>query len=36
VPAPAQPTDDELELERDMEYCVEPEEVLGTRGDIIE
>jgi len=30
-----QPTDDELELERDMEYFVEPEEALGPRtGDL--
>ena len=27
-PAPIQPTDDELELERDMEYFVEPDEAL--------
>jgi DNA-directed RNA polymerase subunit beta' len=34
-PAPVQPTDDELELERDMEYFVEPEEALGPRtGDL--
>jgi DNA-directed RNA polymerase subunit beta' len=34
-PAPVQPTDDDLELERDMEYFVEPEEALGPRtGDI--
>ena len=33
-PPPAQPSDDELELERDMEYFVEPEEALGPRtGD---
>ena len=31
-PAPPQPSDDELELERDMEYFVEPEEALGPRG----
>ena len=32
---PVQPTDDELELERDMEYFVEPEEALGPRtGDL--
>ena len=33
VPPPAlpQPSDDELELERDMEYFVEPEEALGPR-----
>jgi DNA-directed RNA polymerase subunit beta' len=34
-PALPQPSDDELELERDMEYFVEPEEALGPRtGDI--
>jgi DNA-directed RNA polymerase subunit beta' len=34
-PAPVQPTDDELELERDLEYFVEPEEALGPRtGDL--
>jgi DNA-directed RNA polymerase subunit beta' len=33
-PAAPQPSDDELELERDMEYFVEPEEALGPRtGD---
>jgi hypothetical protein len=33
-PALPQPSDDELELERDMEYFVEPEEALGPRtGD---
>ena len=31
---PPLPSDDELELERDMEYFVEPEEALGRRtGD---
>jgi DNA-directed RNA polymerase subunit beta' len=36
-PAPVQPTDDELELERDLEYFVEPEEALGPRtGDLAE
>src|ERR1044072_25506 len=35
-PALPQPSDDELELERDMEYFVEPEEALGTRGDTLE
>ena len=35
-PAPPQPSDDELELERDMEYFVEPEEALGARGETIE
>ena len=34
-PAPVQPTDDELELERDMEYFVELEEAIGPRtGDL--
>jgi DNA-directed RNA polymerase subunit beta' len=34
-PAPPQPTDDELELERDMEYFVEPDEALAPRtGDL--
>src|SRR6266850_241346 len=33
-PPPVQPTDDELELERDMEYFVEPDEALAPRtGD---
>jgi DNA-directed RNA polymerase subunit beta' len=32
-----QPTDDELDLEREMEYLVEPEEALGPAGgDVIE
>jgi len=36
-PPPVQPTDDELELERDMEYFVEPDEALAPRtGDIVE
>ena len=35
-PALPQPSDDELELERDMEYFVEPEEALGPRGLTIE
>jgi hypothetical protein len=30
-PPPPQPSDDELALERDMEYFVEPEEALGPR-----
>ena len=30
-PPVPQPSDDELELERDMEYFVEPEEALGPR-----
>jgi DNA-directed RNA polymerase subunit beta' len=34
-PPLAQPSDDELELERHMEYFVEPEEALGPRtGDL--
>jgi DNA-directed RNA polymerase subunit beta' len=34
-PPPVQPTDDELELERDMEYFVEPDEALAPRtGDL--
>ena len=34
-PALPQPSDDELELERDMEYFVEPEEAIGPRtGDL--
>jgi hypothetical protein len=34
-PAPIQPTDDELELERDMEYFVEPDDALVPRtGDL--
>jgi hypothetical protein len=33
-PPPVQPTDDELELERDMEYFVAPDEALAPRtGD---
>src|ERR1700681_2440463 len=32
-PAPPQPTDEELDLERDMEYFIEPEEAIGTRGE---
>jgi len=38
-PALPQPSDDELELERDMEYFVEPDEALGPvapRGDFVE
>ena len=30
------PSDDEMDLERDMEYFVEPEEALGPRGETIE
>jgi DNA-directed RNA polymerase subunit beta' len=33
-PAPVQPADDELELDREMEYLVEPEEALGRGGEI--
>ncbi len=34
-PAPPQPTDEELDLERDMEYFVEPDEALAPRtGDL--
>src|SRR5690242_5285389 len=33
-PAPPQPSDEELDLERDMEYFVEPEEALGPRETI--
>ena len=34
-PALPQPSDDELELERDMEYFVEPDEAVGPRtGDL--
>ena len=35
-PALPQPTDEELDLERDMEYFIEPEEALGARGETIE
>jgi DNA-directed RNA polymerase subunit beta' len=35
-PALPQPTEDDLELDREMEYLVEPEEALGHRGDLIE
>jgi hypothetical protein len=35
-PPMPQPSDDELELERDMVYFVEPEKALGTRGETIE
>ena len=31
-PPPEQPSDEELELERDMEYFIEPEEALGPRA----
>ncbi len=34
-PAPVQPSDEELELERDMEYFVEPDEAMAPRtGDL--
>ena len=34
-PPPSQPSDDELDRERDMAYFVEPEEALGARtGDL--
>jgi DNA-directed RNA polymerase subunit beta' len=35
-PALPQPTEDDLELDREMEYLVEPEEALGHRGDVLE
>jgi DNA-directed RNA polymerase subunit beta' len=35
-PALPQPSDDELELERDMEYFVEPEDATVPRGDVVE
>jgi hypothetical protein len=31
-----QPTDDELELERDLEYFVEPDEALAPRTGEVE
>jgi DNA-directed RNA polymerase subunit beta' len=35
-PAPIQPAEDDLDLDREMEYLVEPEEALGPRtGDRI-
>ena len=33
-PPVLQPSDDELELDREMEYLVEPEDALGPAGDI--
>src|SRR5205085_11773010 len=33
-PAPPQPTEDDLELDREMEYLIEPEEALGGGGTI--
>ncbi len=35
-PPVLQPSDDELDLEREMEYLVEPEEALGPAADTIE
>ena len=35
-PAPPQPTDEELDLERDMEYFVEPGEALEARRETLE
>ena len=35
-PAPPQPTEEDLELDREMEYLVEPEEALGRRGEPME
>jgi DNA-directed RNA polymerase subunit beta' len=35
-PALPQPTEEDLELDREMEYLVEPEEALGHRGDVVE
>jgi DNA-directed RNA polymerase subunit beta' len=33
-PAPPQPTEEDLELDREMEYLIEPEEALGGGGTI--
>src|SRR5258705_6889446 len=33
-PAPPQPTEDDLELDREMEYLIEPEEALGGGGTV--
>jgi DNA-directed RNA polymerase subunit beta' len=33
-PPVLQPSDDDLELDREMEYLVEPEDALGPAGDI--
>jgi DNA-directed RNA polymerase subunit beta' len=33
-PAPPQPTEEDLELDREMEYLIEPEEALGGGGVI--
>jgi DNA-directed RNA polymerase subunit beta' len=35
-PPIAQPSDDELDLDREMEYLVEPEEALGPARDVLE
>jgi DNA-directed RNA polymerase subunit beta' len=35
-PAPIQPAEDDLDLDREMEYLVEPEEALGPRGGDLE
>jgi len=35
-PAPVQPAEDDLDLDREMEYLVEPEEALGPRGGDLE
>ncbi len=35
-PPVIQPSDDELDLDREMEYLVEPEEAIGPTGDAIE
>jgi hypothetical protein len=32
-PAPPQPSEEDLELDREMEYLVEPEEAMERRGD---
>jgi DNA-directed RNA polymerase subunit beta' len=31
-----QPSDDEFELEREIDYLAEPEEVLGAKGEVVE
>jgi DNA-directed RNA polymerase subunit beta' len=33
-PAPPQPTEEDMELDREMEYLIEPEEALGGGGTI--
>jgi hypothetical protein len=33
-PPPPQPTEGDLELDREMEYLIEPEEALGGGGTI--